>query len=515
VKKERHGLEIVMPITRAPEWLDYSCIGGNPCFWVRGKFLNVALAFVFQDVIKKKRKSRRLLVELHLVINGQCVPRKGYYNFRIEPNHVLVCDLRLLFNDEEWLGLDALFLKHEWNQVQVSYEASSSVTIGAWGVYVYKQGTTNMEEHVQFTCPDPTRYSNIANTIVPTKDPLKEQIMMIEELALDEMLNGSLAESMNMEDEIVDKFQDQLTMLGELSKEVNDALKGKPWMLRTIKESYDDDDDENEPPTPNLNHKDELIKPPMDAYVGETSTSGHKRSLEAQAQEIMMKIFLSGMRAGLCEAQSSFPSLDIDTTMVAAFTRGKWISLSLLRSEVGMKTYIEGIFNGLREAKLSFPTLDLEATANNVLSKTNINGYMPAPTTMVWGPDCGSVARRWRGAPYLSLLRGDMVKPTTSSSYRMRCRSSYSISHAYYTCQSPMNLRTLQSQETRRASICLISSGARIHKNLRSGTLPKVHMCASPGYTRSTRQNWCVEKPVGIVQQEHFSGIRIRVPPFL
>jgi hypothetical protein len=35
---------------------------------------------------------------------------------------------------------------------------------------VYKQGrTVNLEEHVQFMCPDPTRYSNIANTIIPPK----------------------------------------------------------------------------------------------------------------------------------------------------------------------------------------------------------------------------------------------------------------------------------------------------------------------------------------------------------
>ena len=69
--------------------------------------------------------------------------------------------------------------------------------------------------------------------------------------------------------------------------------------------------------------------------------------------------------------------------MVPTFTRDKWISLSPLRFEVGMKIYIEGIFNALREAKLSFPTLNLEATTNNVLSKTTINGYIPAPITIV------------------------------------------------------------------------------------------------------------------------------------
>lgn len=57
---------------------------------------------------------------------------------------------------------------------------------------MYKQGTTNMEERVQFMCPDPTRYSNLPNTVVLTKDPMKDQIRMIEELALDEMLMGYL-----------------------------------------------------------------------------------------------------------------------------------------------------------------------------------------------------------------------------------------------------------------------------------------------------------------------------------
>lgn len=49
-----------------------------------------------------------------------------------------------------------------------------------------------MEERVQFMCPDPTRYSNLPNTVVLTKDPMKDQIRMIEELALDEMLMGYL-----------------------------------------------------------------------------------------------------------------------------------------------------------------------------------------------------------------------------------------------------------------------------------------------------------------------------------
>lgn len=94
-----------------------------------------------------------------------------------------------------------------------------------------------------------------------------------------------------MEDNAIkDKLQDRMASLRQMSNEVKDALKGKPldensnlaWMLRTIKKLYDDDD-KNEPQPPNLNHKDELMKPPIDAYIGEPSTSAHKKSLGTQS----------------------------------------------------------------------------------------------------------------------------------------------------------------------------------------------------------------------------------------
>ncbi|CAJ2634157.1 unnamed protein product [Trifolium pratense] len=114
------------------------------------------------------------VVQLHLVINGQFFFCKGYYEFSIGADHFLVCDLRLLYNDEEWLSIDALLLKHEWNQVQISYEVKKDysneashryVTLSEWGVFVYKQGTVNLEENVQFTCPtkDPIMTSNDAS----------------------------------------------------------------------------------------------------------------------------------------------------------------------------------------------------------------------------------------------------------------------------------------------------------------------------------------------------------------
>jgi hypothetical protein len=41
--------------------------------------------------------------------------------------------------------------------VQISYDFKDiPVTLSEWGVYVYRHGTTdNLEDHVQFMCPDP------------------------------------------------------------------------------------------------------------------------------------------------------------------------------------------------------------------------------------------------------------------------------------------------------------------------------------------------------------------------
>lgn len=80
--------------TEIPEWFDFIGNGDNPHFWDRGKFPFFSLALVFRDVNGRATQYTRCqLVELHLVINGKCVPRKGYYNFRIAADHVLICDL--------------------------------------------------------------------------------------------------------------------------------------------------------------------------------------------------------------------------------------------------------------------------------------------------------------------------------------------------------------------------------------------------------------------------------------
>ncbi|PNX56627.1 NBS-containing resistance-like protein, partial [Trifolium pratense] len=187
---------------------------------------------------------------------------------------------------------------------------------------------------------------------------------LIDELALDEMLAGVLSEARDMEDRFSkDHLQDLLAIVSGINKEAQDALEGKPLddknstlacILRYLNESRDDKDE------PTSFDRAEEINAAIG--VGEASTSGHQGSSEAQdshaeQDEIMTGIFMNGMGAGLREAQSSFPSLDIDATMISAYNnRGEWVRLSVPVSEVEMKIYMEGIINGLLEAKLSFPT---------------------------------------------------------------------------------------------------------------------------------------------------------------
>ncbi|XP_057415448.1 TMV resistance protein N-like [Lotus japonicus] len=175
VKKGIPGLEVVMSGTKIPEWFDFKGSDeGNPCFWARGKFPIVALALFFNLEEEQLRSN----VELHLVINEQRVPSKGNYKYKHPPkfdfNHVfcnesqfvVVCDLRLLFSKEEWLGLDAFVIQQDWNLVQVSIEGSEDMKLSSWGVHVYKQ-ETKMED-VRFMCPDKVFSDIIANTSSPT-----------------------------------------------------------------------------------------------------------------------------------------------------------------------------------------------------------------------------------------------------------------------------------------------------------------------------------------------------------
>ncbi|KAJ1387994.1 TMV resistance protein N, partial [Sesbania bispinosa] len=272
------------------------------------------------------------------------------------------------------------------------------MTLSCWGVFMYKQ-ETNMED-VQFMCPDPIKYSDMALISPPTilrRDPKQELRKMIDQMCLDEMFDGMLMETMDYEnrDDFADKgfaVEQMHVLMGglkEISTQAKDVLEGKAVanknstlaMFLEAMEKLNEEAKKDGQET--IFFKDlalirlkDGVKSPME--VGEASTSGHQgsSSSDPQQQEIIMEIFSEGMVAGLLEAQNSFPTLDIETTMHAALEKGNRVRWSPPESEVEKpvdqverKIYMEGVINGLLEAQLSFPTLDIQATLDAVLLK--------------------------------------------------------------------------------------------------------------------------------------------------
>ncbi|KAL2318718.1 hypothetical protein Fmac_032594 [Flemingia macrophylla] len=291
-----------------------------------------SLALVFQGVAGscERQGDPQQILQLQLVINGRCVSRSDY-EFRIAADHVLICDLRILFSDEEWLGLDAFLLHDDYNIVQVSYQAPPSLMLSQWGVYVYDEGA-NMED-VQFVCP------NSKYLVVPTKEnPKEESKELVENLGTDTVYNIDYCE--NRKDSIVENMKALLySVIGPSSG--SEAI---DYFLMTIFliEYYAS--------APSL--------------LEETNHPKEKR----------MKIFSDGIRDGLVQIQNNFPSLDIVKTRSAALMKGskvQWISKEI--SGV-VKIYIEGIASGLSEAKLSFPNLDMDGTLSPILHKVGIKG---------------------------------------------------------------------------------------------------------------------------------------------
>ncbi|CAJ1971314.1 unnamed protein product [Sphenostylis stenocarpa] len=345
VAKGIRGIEVMMPFTTEfPEWFHFVENGANPHFWAPRKFPNIALGMVFQiqDERRKKFKfDRHQVVHLQLHINGQFVPRKRYYSFRIEAEHVLICDLRVLFSDEEWLGLDAL-LEQEWNLVQVLYQATSSLSVCRWGVFV-DEGT-NMED-VQFNCPDLKYSEEMSLPIVPMTDPMEKYIMMIGNLGLGEIFKNAMNEYLDNEEKrglVHDNSMN--TLLGRfktISEDSEDALNSNlsalenpNSILRLLLDSIKDDADDEKPNvfSEGLNEVKDPV-PLMKENVGEASTSDHQGSSSEKEQdydpllEKMKFVHYEGMRDGLLEAKKCFPSLDIDETLNAVLNKGIRITL--------------------------------------------------------------------------------------------------------------------------------------------------------------------------------------------
>ncbi|XP_045829222.1 TMV resistance protein N-like isoform X2 [Trifolium pratense] len=171
VPQEIQRIQVVMPMLKReiPEWFDCIYSQGIPIFRARRKFPIVALALVFQEVKKTTDNlpsfmdNIRLLsgikkfyiISLHLFIDGQEICGRDFHFFNVGEDHVILCDLRVLFSDEECQNLNAS-LGDDWKTIQVQIQCvpnlKQDLILTNWGVYVYKQETSM--NNIQFIPPN-------------------------------------------------------------------------------------------------------------------------------------------------------------------------------------------------------------------------------------------------------------------------------------------------------------------------------------------------------------------------
>ncbi|KAJ1422075.1 Leucine-rich repeat domain superfamily, partial [Sesbania bispinosa] len=154
IEETTEAFEEIEKLIVMPTWFDHSNKRGIPVFRARGKFPVVVLAFVFgkvNDMAITSSFRDHMQVGLHLFIEGLHVHSSQCRKFILAKGHVLLCDLRVLFSEEEWEGLHAR-VGDDWKTVQVDCETDLSLFY--WGVYVYKQ-ETNMED-IEFDVQDPS-----------------------------------------------------------------------------------------------------------------------------------------------------------------------------------------------------------------------------------------------------------------------------------------------------------------------------------------------------------------------
>ena len=424
MKKAEGGIEMVMPfISVIPEWFNYVGVERIPRFWVRGKFPKIVLAMIFHFEIESQRDEfvRGRHVDLRLLINGRYAPGKGYHNYEIEAEHILICDLGVFLSEKEWLGLD---VENEWNLVQVEYEASSSLMISGWGAFVYEEKEGSNMEDIFFICPNPMNSEKIPAATIPEKDPMEKYKKMIRQLGLVDLFQKTLTEWQENRERGGDRSHDdcmriQLGQLKKISEDAEDALNSKGsaledpnsylrWLLDTL---------ENDDGKPKEIIKGDLalitLEKPLTwkkkDNVGEASCSGHRGSNEEEEgydpvvedptipfythvmrkrkvndsveedlpEDIVVELFLEGMRDGLVEAQIKFPSLDIAETSNAVMEKGgnvRWAPEGEAQISVQSRIYMSGIYSGLLEAKLRFPDLDMWATINTVAKRKGMEG---------------------------------------------------------------------------------------------------------------------------------------------
>ncbi|XP_061339893.1 TMV resistance protein N-like [Gastrolobium bilobum] len=199
VCKEIQRIQVVMPKTEVPDWFDSVGNEDIPLFWARRKFPVVALAFVFEEVkenVKIEMNNSEFLpgvvsadqshtVGLHLFIDGQEICSRANHYFTVGENHVLLCDLRVLFSEEEWQGLDAN-LGYDWKAIQVQYE--SRLNLRRWGVHVYKQET--ITDDIRFDPPNSTE--NMPPSHLVPKTNSQQRIRHVQSLDLLEIFGQYL-----------------------------------------------------------------------------------------------------------------------------------------------------------------------------------------------------------------------------------------------------------------------------------------------------------------------------------
>ncbi|KAK7405459.1 hypothetical protein VNO78_06773 [Psophocarpus tetragonolobus] len=186
VSEEKERIQFVMPGTNIPNWFD--CVSNKdiPLIWARRKFPVFALAFLFKESGETKmpfpppefglpeaQSEESYIFGLHLFIEGQEICRKEYHYCCVAEKHVLVCDLQVLLNEEEWKGLDAHVIGDEWRAIQVQYDLN--LPLSHWGVSIYKQ-KTNMDD-ICFKIPHPNSSGDYipfpSSTLVPKATPQK------------------------------------------------------------------------------------------------------------------------------------------------------------------------------------------------------------------------------------------------------------------------------------------------------------------------------------------------------
>ncbi|PNY02507.1 disease resistance protein (TIR-NBS-LRR class), partial [Trifolium pratense] len=259
VSQEIQRVQVVMPMLKReiPEWF-YRSTHEIPLLWARRKFPIIAIALVFgevkrADVISEFVDAIKLFsgandwstVSLHLFIDGQEICSKDCHYFNVGEDHVLICDLRVLFNDEEWKNLDAS-LGNEWKAVQVQYD--SDLILTNWGVYVYKQEKST--DDIQFIPPNHNFFSYIPSShLVPKRYP--------------DMQIKHFLESFNPRD-----------MFNELMPQI-ESEEGSFWSLKVLLRSL-------------RNAKDEVIEMTSSSVYGESVKQDHEDSVEDVIQVLEM-----------------------------------------------------------------------------------------------------------------------------------------------------------------------------------------------------------------------------------